>query len=73
MKKFVSEWMEGKGNMRACIRTLTNWVCPTEEETKLQLLNYCSNSCHPSPVTNGRILVIASVRRALWPGQSPGR
>jgi len=38
MKKFVREWIEGNGVMQTKIRTLTNWACPTEEQTKLQLL-----------------------------------
>jgi hypothetical protein len=38
MKKFVREWVEGKGDMQTGIRKLTNWAYPTEEQTKLQLL-----------------------------------
>ena len=38
MKKFVRDWIEGNGVMQTKIRTLTNWACPTEEQTKLQLL-----------------------------------
>src|SRR5690349_17894362 len=38
MKKFVRDWIEGNGVMQTKIRTLTNWACHTEEQTKLQLL-----------------------------------
>ena len=38
MKKFASDWIEGKGTIQAVIRTLTLWACPNEEHTKLQLL-----------------------------------
>jgi len=33
-----SEWIEGNGTIQIWIRTLTNCASPTEEQTKLQLL-----------------------------------